>query len=114
MEDERSIFVRPYLLTGGRTGSATGDLPIEAMVVMLQNGAPPHSSLPPELAAIINRCGSPISVAEIAALERRPIGVARVLIADLIDAGYLSRCATTDPTDRDTVRRLINGLVDGR
>jgi hypothetical protein len=59
--------------------------------------------------------GGPISVVEIGDRLNVPIGVARVLVSDLIDAGYLtvSRPVPVDANgrpSREVLERLLEGL----
>ncbi|MFC5288860.1 DUF742 domain-containing protein [Actinokineospora guangxiensis] len=79
---ESHALVRPYAWTGGRT-RADGDLAVEALVHTERGCARPSW----ELRAITELCVRPKSVAEVAALMAVPLGVARVLIADLAAEG---------------------------
>lgn len=82
--------VRPYAVTGGRVRAAGTDLPIEALVEMLPSAAGARG-LPPEKRAILQHAGHTfVSVAELSALLRLPIGVVRVLVTDLADAGLVT------------------------
>lgn len=77
--------VRPYAVTGGRVRAAGADLPIEALVETLPASAN-SAGLPPEKRAILQHAGHTfVSVAELSALLRLPLGVVRVLVADLAD-----------------------------
>ncbi len=77
--------VRPYAVTGGRVRAAGADLPIEALVETLPASAN-SSGLPPEKRAILQHAGHTfVSIAELSALLRLPLGVVRVLVADLAD-----------------------------
>jgi hypothetical protein len=79
-----------YALTGGRTRSSTGaELPVETLVTVTSAG---HRAdeLHLEYRATVELAASPISVVEIGAALRVPVGVARVLVSDLVDAGYLA------------------------
>lgn len=78
--------VRPFLLTGGRTRPVRDGLLTHTMVVSPLSAA--HAPLRFELRQIVHMCQEPLSVAEIAARLHVPLGVARVLIADLISTGY--------------------------
>ena len=81
--------VRPYAVTGGRVRAAGADLPIEALVETLPAAAS-SSGLPPEKRAIIQHAGHTfVSVAELSALLRLPLGVVRVLVADLADLEFV-------------------------
>ncbi len=81
-----SALVRPYALTGGRTRPRY-DLALESLVYTEpgREGA----ALGPECRAILDLCRVWRSVAEVSALTRMPLGVARVLIADLLHDGLV-------------------------
>jgi hypothetical protein len=82
------ILVRPFLLTGGRTRPLQDGLRVETMV----SAQPAALSAPLrfELRHIVELCQRPQSVAEIAVGLGVPLGVARVLIADLATDGFVS------------------------
>lgn len=100
-------FVRSYLLTGGRTRSDAGDLAVEAMVSTTGGSTPPADR---DLAAIYALCAEPNSIAEISAKCSIPLGVARVLVADLWGEGSLEVLETTSSDDIAIVRRLLDGI----
>lgn len=103
---------RPYALTGGRTRPQI-DLPLEASVEAVANGAA-TGALDDVRAMIVGLCGVRQSVAEVSSHANMPIGVTRVLIADLVESGHLRVHATL--TDHSTVterRRLIERTRDG-
>ncbi|SDS06213.1 DUF742 domain-containing protein [Paraoerskovia marina] len=82
--------VRPYAVTGGRVRSATSDLPLEALVEVLP-GAVSSQGLPPEKRAILQHAAHTyVSVAELSALLRLPLGVTRILVADLQEERYVT------------------------
>ena len=105
---EDGPMARPYLLTKGRTRSEAGDLAIEAMVAVVEGSAQPTDQ---EMQAIYNLCTTPNSIAEISAKRSIPIGVARVLVADLWGAGSLEVLQTTSSDDIAIVRRLLDGIA---
>ena len=93
--------VRPYAVTGGRVRSARSDLPLEALVEMLP-GAVQSQGQPPEKRAILHHAAhNYISIAELSALLHLPIGVVRILVADLADAKYV-RVHTSAPVEVNT------------
>lgn len=101
------VVVRPYLLTGGRTTAA---LPIETVVTTAREPEP-GSGLATEQRAILGLCVTPSAVAEVSAHLHLPLGVARVLVADLVDDGWLWASKTAgDHPEIDLVERLISGL----
>jgi hypothetical protein len=90
-------------------------LPIEATIEVLPAA---HERTWPEgdlSGRIIELCASSPSVAEISAALHVPLGVARVLIGDLVSSGAL-RTRTTISTDTTTderralIERTLSGL----
>ena len=86
---DSSPLVRPYALTRGRT-RARYQLPIEALVSTTDNGRARIPGREPEHARICDLCVELKSVAEVAALMRMPLGVVRVLLGDMSDAGLVT------------------------
>lgn len=110
--DESSSLVRPYAVTGGRT-KPRYQLQIEAMVAASHYEARDLSVLSPECQAILGFCRDWRSVAEISAVLRMPLGVARVLIADMAMEG-LVRVHQIDHEqgrpDVNLLERVLSGL----
>lgn len=86
-EDFRSV-VRPYTWTRGRTRPVQ-DLAVETLVSTSDEGRDLTSICSAEHAAIVELCTEIRSVAEVAALLGLPLGVARVLLADMVDTGLV-------------------------
>ena len=81
-------LVRPYAMTGGRTRPRY-QLAIEALVST--TAAPDQlQGLLPEHQRICHLCLEVKSVAEVSALVGIPLGVARILVADLAEAGLVA------------------------
>ncbi len=103
-----------YALTGGRTRSRGADLHLETLVTATREGTAAHSRLRFEQARIIDLCRRPLSVVEVAAQLRIPLGVARVLVSDLHADGMLSvhRLPGTDEgrPGTEVLERLLSGL----
>jgi hypothetical protein len=111
--DDLSIsLVRPYLMTAGRAEPDSVPIEIEAQVVTSNLGLASYHSLTFEHRDIVELCQSAVSVAEIAALLRLHIGVARVLVADLAENGYVvvRRPTTSLAHDQRIMERVIRGL----
>ncbi|WP_424211606.1 DUF742 domain-containing protein [Streptomyces sp. BI20] len=81
-------LVRPYAMTGGRTRPRY-QLAIEALVSTTADPALLQGQLP-EHQRICRLCQEIKSVAEISALLSIPLGVARILVADLAEAGLVA------------------------
>lgn len=81
--------VRPYAITGGRARPRNDDLEVEALVSTTYQGElAPYLSW--ERRNIIRLCQEVQSVAEISARMEMPLGVARVLVADMADEGLVT------------------------
>jgi Protein of unknown function (DUF742) len=107
-------LVRPYTLTAGRTNSSVV-LPLEASIEVLES-ARLHQWLPNDVRGeIVQLCATGPSVAEIAARLSVPLGVARVLVGDLVTEGYLRVLHTLDDSStleerRELIGRTLRGL----
>ncbi len=99
-------FVRPYIITAGRTVGQAGDIPIETLVVARLS----NEGLNPDYAAVVDLCTTPLSVAEIAVHIHQPIGVARVLVADLTASSHVEQHGTAASEGAAIVRRLLDGI----
>ena len=108
-------LVRPYARTGGRT-RPVHDFDLEALVVTTVSGSDPAVSglLSPEHTTVIELCEGTVSVAEIAARLQTPLGVARVIIADMVELGLVEVMGTSaaagDERDPAFLRRVLSGL----
>jgi len=83
-----SGLVRPYTMTGGRTRPRY-QLAIEALVSTTAEPDRLRGQLP-EHQRICQLCREVKSVAEISALLTIPLGVVRILVADLAEAGLVA------------------------
>ncbi|HEX2132050.1 MAG TPA: DUF742 domain-containing protein [Actinophytocola sp.] len=113
MTGEGPALARPYSWTEGRTEPSV-DLAVEARVRTTARGA----ALPQRRASaqwtVTQLCFQPRSVAEIAAHLGVPLGVARVLVADLLADDLVSVQATlTHDADADERRGLIERVLSG-
>src|SRR5215469_1180438 len=110
--EQNSSLVRPYAVTGGRT-KPSYQLQIEAMVSASHYDARDLSVLSPECQSILGYCRDWRSVAEISAVLRMPLGVARVLIGDMAMEG-LVRVHQADHVhgrpDLNLLERVLSGL----
>ena len=106
-------LVRPYILTAGRTESRV-DLPLEAPIETLDTDKPPGWPGSDVRGQILTMCVDHPSVAEVAAKLSLPLGVARVLIGDLVTQGYLAvRTTLSDSASADERRELIGRTLRG-
>ena len=108
--EAKESFVRPFIVTGGRTMPLRDDLRIETLVVA--NRAALTAPLRFELQTVVQLCQQPQSVAEVAAHLHVPLGVAKVVNGDLMAAGHVivhqptELAVATIERIRDLVRAL--------
>ncbi len=112
--DGEPSLVRPYILTAGRTDSAV-NLPLEAPIETVPDDKPLQWPGNDVRGQILKLCSDHPSVADIAARLSLPLGVARVLIGDLVTQGYLRVHATLDDAAtlderRELIGRTLRGL----
>jgi hypothetical protein len=111
------LVVRPYVRTGGRAASRY-DLRLETMVVTKK---PRMEALPADrplefsdIGRICSLCEVPLSVAELSAYLRAPLGVVRVLVGDAINQGLVLVQENESDTDgcpsMHVLRRVYEGL----
>jgi hypothetical protein len=103
-------LVRPYALTGGRTRPSGRELELITLVVTVPADEP---SAAPEHERVLEMCAEPQSVAEVAAHAELPLGVAKVLISDLLDRGRLEVCSdwgTSMAPDTEVLQRVLDGI----
>ena len=101
--------LRPFVITSGRVDGPDPDINMETQVSVHPGAAP--ARLPPEKRAIVTLCVEPLSVAEISARLRLHLGVTRILVGDLREAGHLEvHVLDSDFPDPETIMRVIRGL----
>ncbi len=109
----RGPVVRPYAITGGRVRPRNDDLEVEALITSsARSDLAPYLSY--ERRTIIRLCQEVQSVAEISARLEMPLGVARVMIADMEDEGLVtvhrpSQLIGSHP-DLSLLERVLYGL----
>jgi len=112
-DGDQDRLVRSYVVTGGRTRTAdVSDLALESLVV-LSPGAQ-AGQLQYEKAQIAALCRDVLSVAEIAAHTHLPLGVARVLLADMLAEGFLDvHVPSTNRSGSRPDAALLEKVLDG-
>lgn len=104
-------LVRPYTRTGGRTHATGHRLELETLLTTTQGRDYDISSLRDDYRMICEMCRLPQSTAEIAARLGLPLGAARVLIADVVEAAllFVHETAREGPS-MDLLYRVASGL----
>lgn len=105
-------LVRPYVLTQGRTRAPGAPLALEASIDARITPGALAADATPESRRIVELCQAPTSLAELAARLLLPVGVVRVLVADLATADFVT---VGEPTPRDAATdvSLLERLLDG-
>jgi hypothetical protein len=116
VEPHGGRVVPVYAVTGGRTRANDGpDMPIEALVTATEAGLF-AADLQLEYRETVELAATPVSIVELAASLGIPVGVARVLVSDLVNAKYLVVHLPPVPTTADggpapdILERLLEGL----
>lgn len=108
-----STFVRPYAWTRGRTRTGYS-LQIETLVSTSRRGREQLALLQLEHRAVADLCQEARSVAEVAALLKVPLGVAKVLVGDMAGIGLVAvhESGTTHGAvpDLALMERVLSGL----
>jgi len=118
-DEPTGALVRPYAVTGGRTRPRL-DIAIEALVETTQRGRTVNArdgvSSGREQQYIVTLCDGRLqSLAEISARMQLPLGVARVLVADMAADGLVAVHEPTSIDGNDAVgtellERVLSGL----
>ena len=108
--------VRPYAVTGGRTEPADGET-LDLLTVVVTTGqtagADDPARLTPEHRRILGVCEQQVTVVDLAADTALPVGVVRVLLADLILQGAITvvrQRPAAQRTGNDVLQEILNGL----
>ena len=94
--DSRGPVVRPYAVTSGRTRPSGAAIDMVALVSALRRVSladlepEQEAKLGPEHRRLLERCQLPVAVADLASDLDLPLGVVRILVADLRDQGLVS------------------------
>jgi hypothetical protein len=110
-DEDGDSFVRPFIVTGGRTEPRHRGLRVDTLVRARPGAA--DSELEFERLSIVRLCAErALSVAEVAVGIGVPLGVARILIADLIAENFLDHQESTALSGHaiERIRDLVRAL----
>lgn len=113
-EDPRGALVRPYAVTRGRTEPRT-HIALDCVLLTTEAGRMEGRFAGRDRNMITILCdGRAVSLAEISAYTRFPLGVARVIVADMVAEGLLALnepVEVTSVSDRMAMlERVLSGL----
>ncbi len=108
-------MVRPYALTGGRTRPTGDRVDLLALVCAVRGASADQADqndLEPEQVSILRRSQVPVPAADLAADLDLPLGVIRILVADLRERGLATvhGPARATLTDARILRDVAEGL----
>src|SRR6201995_4072240 len=115
MYEEAGPVSRPYTVTGGRP-RPHGTRYLDLVDMGVRTGHPADSTpVTPERSQILELSRVPVSVAEVSALVKLPIGVVRVLLDDLLHDGLIVVREAAPRggrvTDQGLLRKVLQGLL---
>jgi hypothetical protein len=114
LDAEAGPVVRPYALTRGRTRHSGEAFDLVATVTATQARIADPGGLGPEHFAVLQLANVPATVVDIASDVDLPLGVVRILLADLRELGLVRIQAPVSmkahQVDRDTLREVLHGL----
>jgi hypothetical protein len=102
-------LIRPYAMTGGRTLAET-EISLEAQIQATTRASQHLGAYRWEAAKVVELVQSPMALIEIAARLQIPIGVARVLVADLVNDGAVMLHI---PEKSQSFASLLERVLDG-
>jgi len=109
MDDAGGRLVRPFSMIRGRVRPSQRDLDLFLMISTREGIVSPQVP-DQEYTKILNLCRDPLSVAEVAAYSGLPMAVAKVIISDLLDNGYLEAGSSAPERDPALLSLVLAGL----
>lgn len=111
--EPRGRLIRPYTVTHGRT-EPTCDIAVEAILTTTPRGKHEAAFAGRDKHQIASLCASQaLSLAEIASYTQVPLGVARVLVADMASDGLLALHDSGPPQDHEQWMDLLEEVLHG-
>jgi hypothetical protein len=112
LDADAGPVVRPYALTQGRTRHTGESFDLVATVTATRSLTDP-GSLAPEHISVLRLARVPTTVADIASDVDLPLGVVRIILADLRELGLVvisTPVVMAERIDKYTLREVLNGL----
>ena len=113
LDAEAGPVVRPYALTQGRTRHAGESFDLVATVMATPTALTEPAALAPEHMSVLQLARAPTTVADIASDVDLPLGVVRIILADLRELGLVAirhPVVMAERVDKHTLREVLNGL----
>lgn len=114
LDAEAGPVVRPYALTKGRTRHSGEAFDLVATVAATHARVADPTALGPEHISVLQLAQAPTTVVDIASDVDLPLGVVRILLADLRELGLViiraPRSTKAQRVDKNTLREVLHGL----
>jgi hypothetical protein len=112
LDHDAGPVVRPYALTGGRTRPSGESFDLIAVVSVVAGLPSDPPGLEPEHVQVLHRCRPPTSVADLTSDLDLPLGVIRILLADLRERGLIriQRPEANHLVDARILQQVADGL----
>jgi Protein of unknown function (DUF742) len=113
LDAEAGPVVRPYALTQGRTRHAGASFDLVATVMTTPAALTEPAALAPEHMSVLQLAHAPTTVADIASDVDLPLGVVRIILADLRELGLVAirhPVVMAERVDKHTLREVLHGL----
>jgi len=107
--DETGRLIRPYAITGGRTG-AESDISLETLIHATPRADELVDGYRWEAVDLIDLVRSPMALIEVAARLGVPIGVAKVLVTDLVADGAVRLQVRQEKNYASLLERVLDGV----
>lgn len=105
-------LVRPYVVTGGRSSASRNHFDLATLVISHSDLS--RTGLTPEQRRVVELClPGALSAAEISGHLGLPLGVLRILLADLMDSGHITTRAPIPAAQRPgkiLLEEVLRGL----
>ncbi|GAB2909930.1 DUF742 domain-containing protein [Streptomyces mayteni] len=106
-------LVRPYVIINGRGFSDGNRFDLVTLVTASADSEQQRGQLDPEMRGVVDLCdGGYLSVAEIAGHLGLPIGIVKVLLADLSERGFILTRAPIPPAQLADIK-VLQEVLDG-
>jgi Protein of unknown function (DUF742) len=111
LDEDAGRVARPYTVTGGRT-RPRGERQFDLIDIVVATGAEPGGAFSPgpEHRHILGLCQRPTVVADLTAAVGLPLGLVRVLLADLLYEDQISVSRQAQRTDMRLLQKVLDSL----
>jgi hypothetical protein len=114
LDAQAGPVVRPYALTQGRTRHSGEAFDLVSTVTATSARVDDPGALAPEHVSVLHLARRPTTVVDIASDVDLPLGVVRILLADLRELGLVAIRAPVPmkarQVDKNTLREVLHGL----